>query len=188
MCVVRPTNGNRSASPAVIVACLGTAAVFEVLTVFATQDWTARAASPWQDDPYDAVVSVAQFAVPMLGVVIAMRLFAWRAPGGPDRVQQTVRAAAAMLALIGLTAAFEWAAVIGGTHASSRDAWTFVLVAGLVLVSFLTAIMTTLLVRRRAPRGSSQRWRHDWLGDVVVICRRVPVLRRWATPAAAQWV
>lgn len=171
-----------------VLTCLGTAGVFEALTVFATQDKTVRAASPWQDDPYDAVVSLAQFTVPMLGVVIALRLFAWRAPGGPDRVQQTIRAAAAMTALVGITLIFEWAAIIAGAHAASWGAWTSVLIGGLVVASLLTAVITVLLVRRRAPRGSSSRWRHDWLGDIVLVCRWVPVVRHWATPAVAAWI
>ncbi|MCW2859507.1 MAG: hypothetical protein JWP48_1215 [Actinoallomurus sp.] len=176
------------ASPAVILASLGTAGLYEVLTVLATQDKTVRAASPWQDDPYDAVVSLTQFAVPMLGLVIALRLLAWRAPGGPDRERQMVRAAGAMTALIGLTLVFEWAAVIGGAHAPSWNTRTSVLISGLVVASTLTVAVTALLVRCRRPRGSSRRWRHDWLGDVVLVCGRIPVLRRWATPEAAAWV
>ena len=49
--------------------------------MLATQDKTAWAASPWREDPYHTVVSLAQFAVPMFALVIALRLLAWRAPG-----------------------------------------------------------------------------------------------------------
>jgi hypothetical protein len=84
MTAMERADENGRASPAVILASLGTACLFEVLTVLATQDKTVRAASPWQDDPYDAVVSLTQFAVPMLALVIALRLLAWRSPGGPD--------------------------------------------------------------------------------------------------------
>jgi hypothetical protein len=188
MCVMEHTHDGGRASLAVVLACLGTAGAFEALTVLATQDKTVRAVSPWQDDPYDAVVSLAQFTVPMLGLVIGMRLFAWRAPGGPDRVQQTTRAAAAMITLVAVTLAFEWAALVGGAHAASWGPQTSVLVGGLVVASLLTVVMTLLLVRRRAPRGSSRRWQHDWLGDVVVVCRRIPVVRRWATPVAVTWI
>jgi hypothetical protein len=181
-------NESGRASPAVILASLGAAGLFEVLTVLATQDKTVRAASPWQDDPYDAVVSLTQFAVPMLALVIALRLFAWRAPDAPDRERQMVRAAGAMTTLTGLTLVFEWAAVIGGAHAPYWNTWTSTLISGLVVTSTLTVAVTALLVRRRRPRGSYGRWRHDWLGDVVLLCDRIPVLRRWATPEAAAWV
>jgi hypothetical protein len=83
---------DEKASPAVIQASLGAAGLFEVLTLVATQDKTVRAASPWQDDPYDALVSLTQFAVPILALVIALRLLAWRAPGGPDRERRGARA------------------------------------------------------------------------------------------------
>ena len=179
---------NRRSSFVAVWASLGAAAVFDALTVLATQDKTVRAASPWQEDPYDAVVSLGQVAVPMLAVVIALRLLAWRVPGGPDRAQQTVRAAGAMTTLIGLSLAFEWAAIIRGANASTWGAWTSVLIGGLVVTSLLTAAVIVLLVRCRQPRGSSGPWRHDWLGDVVLLCQRIPVLRHWAGPDAAAWV
>jgi hypothetical protein len=83
------TNDNGQASSlAVTLAGLGVAVVFEALTVLATHDKTVRAVSPWQDDPYDVALSHSQFAVPMLAAVIALRLLAWRAPGGQDRARQ----------------------------------------------------------------------------------------------------
>jgi hypothetical protein len=176
---------SRRASPAVILASLGVAFLFEALTLVATQDTRVRATSPWQDDPYDAMVSVAEFTVPMLALVIALRLLAWRAPGGPDRERQTVRAALAMTALVGCTLAAEWAAVVVGAHAPYRDTWTSLLIGGLVVASAATVAVTVPLVRRR---GSYGPWRHDWLGDVVLVCGRVPVVRRWVTLRAAAWV
>jgi hypothetical protein len=176
----------RQHARAVVLGCLGGAAVFEVLTVVATQDKAIRAVSPWQDDPYDAVVSLAQLTVPMLGLVIALRLLAWRAPGGPDRVRQTVRAAGTMTALVGLTLAFEWAALALREHAPSWNGRTGALVGGLAASTALTAVLAVLLIRYRSPRGPA--WRHDWLGDVAYLCRWVPLLRRAATPAAEAWV
>lgn len=182
------TADDRRASPTVVLVCLGSALLFVALTVLATQDKAARAASPWQDDPYDAVVSLAQFTVPMLALVIGLRLVAWRAPGGPDRAAQTLHAAGGMTALVALTLLFEWAATVRGAHASSRNTWTAVLVGGLAVVTLLTTVAIVLLVRRRAALGLSSRWRHDWLGDVILVGRRVPVVRRWSTPDVAAWV
>jgi hypothetical protein len=176
---------SRRRSPAVILASVGVACLFEVLTLTATQDKTVRAASPWQDDPYDAMVSLAEFTVPMLALVIALRLLVWRAPGGPDRERQMVRAALAMIALVGLTLIFEWAAVVAGAHAPYRNTWASLLIGGLAAASTVTVVVTVLLVRRRGSHGP---WRHDWLGDVVLVCGRVPVVRRWVTPQAAAWV
>jgi hypothetical protein len=168
----------------VIPASLCTAVVFEALTVFATQDKTVRAASPWQDDPYDVLVSFSQFTVPMLALAIGIRLLAWRAPGGEDREQQTVRAAVAMTAIITLTLAFEWAALLDGAHDADRNSWTTVLIGGLVATSALTVAVAVPLLRRLGRRT----WRDDWLGDVLYLCQRIPVLRRWAKPEFAAWV
>ena len=60
-------------------------------------------------------------------------------------------------------------------------------VGGLVVTSVLTVAVMMLLVRCRRRGGSSVRWQHDRLGDVVFVCRRIPVLRRWAGPQAAAW-
>lgn len=172
---------------AVIWAGLGAAALFEALAVFATQDKTVRAVSPWQDDPYDAFVSLCQFAVPMLAAVVLLRMPVWRASGGPDRAQQTARAAGAMLALVALTLAAEWAAVIGRVGHADWNGWTSFLIGGLAANTLVTGAASALLWRGRAPRGSSARWSHDWLGDVLLLGARIPVLRRWARPEIADW-
>ncbi|GAA2501754.1 hypothetical protein [Streptomyces longisporus] len=179
---------NRRACPAAVWTSLGTAGVFEALTVLETQDKTVRAASPWQDDPYDVVVSLAQFAVPVLALVIALRLLVWRAPGGADRARQTVRAAGALLTLVGLTVVSEWAAVIAGAPASPSGTWASVLIGGLVVSSVLTLVAAVSLARCRRRRRSAGGPGSDWLGDAVLLCRRIPVLRRWAGPDAAVWV
>ena len=179
---------NRRAHSAVVWTSLGAAGVFEALTVLETQDKTVRAASPWQDDPYDVVVSLSQFAVPILALVIALRLLVWRAPGGADREQQTVRAAGAMVTLVGLTVVSEWAAVIAGTPAPSSGRWTSVLIGGLVVNSVLAVVAAVLLGRCRRRSRLAGGWRSDWLGDTVFLCRRIPVLRRWVGPDAAVWV
>lgn len=171
-----------------ITLSLAVAALFEALTVLGTQDKTVRTASPWQDDPYDAVVSLAQFTVPMLGLVMGLRLLCWRLPGGPDRAHQIMRAAAVMTGIVAVTVGFEWAAVATGAHRFSWNGWTQALLAGLVATSLLTVIVVVLLVRCRYPRGSAGRWRHDWLGDLVLLGERLPVIRRWPVARAAAWV
>ncbi|MER6072979.1 hypothetical protein ABT187_29860 [Streptomyces sp. NPDC001817] len=179
-------NGRASSSP--VRVGLGVAAVFEASTLLATQDKTVRAASPWQDDPYDVVVSLAQFAVPMLALVIGLRLLARQAPGGADRVRQTVRAAAAMITLVALTLGVEWAAVVARTPALRSRAWTSVLIGGLTVNSVLTTVVVVLLVRSLRRHGPSGGGGTDWLGDAVFVCRRIPVLRRSVGPDTAAWM
>ena len=182
------TRPGRLGSLAAVLATIGTAALFEALTVLATQDKAVRSVSPWQDDPYDVLVSFTQIIVPALVLVIAVRLPLWRASGAPDRQQETVRAAAVLVALLGLTQAAEWAAVFTGAHASAWNGRTELLIGGLALSSLLTMVVAGLLIRVRQPRGGHGQWRHDWLGDAVLICRRVPVLRHVIGSRTADWV
>jgi hypothetical protein len=188
MAPVRCVDENRRASSVAVWTSLGTGGVFEALTVSEIEDKAAWAISPWKEDPYHTAVYLAQFAVPVLALLIVLRLLTRGALAEPDRAQQTVRAAGVMMALIGLTLAFEWAAVIGDANPSPRGAWTSWQVGGLAVVSVLAVGTAVLLVRCRRPRGSSAQWRDDWLGDIVLICRRIPVLRRWATPEVVAWV
>lgn len=168
-----------------ITLSVAVAVLFEAMTLLGTQDKAVRAASPWQDDPYDAVVSVAQFAVPVLGLVIGVRLLAWHLPGGPDRAHQMLRAAAVMSWAVAVTVGFEWAAVATGAHRAGRNGWTQALLAGLLGTSLLTVIVVVLLVCARYPRGSSDSWHHDWLDDLVLLGQRLPVVRRWPIARAA---
>ncbi len=179
----RPLSGTVGA----VVASLGAAVVFEVLTVLESQDQAIRAASPWQDDPYNTAVSLTVFTVPVLAVLIGLRLLAWRWPGGFDRGRQVVRAAAVMTALAGLTAACEWAAVAVRAHRSSWTGRTGLLIAGLAAVTLLLAVAAVLLARCRQPRGIPAAWRHDWLADVTGACALIPVVRRWPAGRVAAW-
>jgi hypothetical protein len=174
-----------------IVAVLATAVVFEAFMVLGTQVQSVRATSPWQDDPYDVVVSFARFAVPMLVLVTAVRLPRWRAPGSPDRARQLTRAAGALLAVMAATLLTEWAAVVAGAHRPVWNRWTGGLIAGLCGLSALAVALGVGLVRlpvpSAEPRGA-RAGRDDWLGDVALIVRRFPGGRRVAGPGVVACV
>jgi hypothetical protein len=174
------------ASTVAITAVLAVAGAFEAVTVPETQNRTLWAAGAWKEDPYHAVVSLAQLAVPALVLLIVVRLLAWRAPGGPDRTRQTLRAAGVTAAVIAFTLAVEWTAVAvnGG---ASRGPWAATETVALAVLSVLAPAVGALLVRSRRGRGTPVPQQHDGLGDLVFLCRRVPLLRRWATGRAADW-
>src|ERR1035441_6959487 len=155
MAPVQRVDENRRASSVAVWTSLGTGGVFEALTVSEIENKAAWAISPWKEDPYHTAVYLAQFAVPVLALLIVLRLLPRGALAEPDRAQQTVLAAGVMMALIGLTLAFEWAAVIGGANPSPWGAWTLLQVGGLAVVSVLAVGAAVLLVRCRRPRGSS---------------------------------
>lgn len=47
-------------------------------TVLATQNMSVRAHSPWQDDPYDLVISFTQFVIPVLAAATCLRILRCR--------------------------------------------------------------------------------------------------------------
>ena len=185
---VRRADENRRASSVAVWASLGAGGAFEALTVPEVENKAAWAISPWKEDPYHTAVYLAQFAVPVIALLIAARLLTRDALTESDRAQQTVRAAGVMMALTGLTLAFEWAAVIDDANPLPRGVWTSLQVGGLAVVTAGAAGAVVALVRCRQPRGSSARWRNDWLGDIVLSVGQIPVLRRWATPRGVAWV
>ena len=170
------------------VISLANAVLFEALTLIATQDKTVRAASPWQDDPFDAVVSFAQFTVPTVCVVLVLRLPLWRLPGSPDRARQVLRAALVATTLVAVTLGFEWAAVGTRAHHAGWDATTGWLVAGLLASSAATVSTVFCLTRAGAFYRSRRGWTQDWLGDAFVVLGRVPGLRKFTTPGNADLV
>jgi len=194
MCTIRGVGDDSGFRPSgarelsTVVFGLGTGIVFELVTVPATQDTAIRAVSPWQDDPYDVVISFTQFLVPVLAVVIGLRLLVWGGPGHEDRARQMLRAVAVLVASVALSAGFEWAAVAAGVHRSSWSGWTGLLVTGLAVVSAFTVAVVASLARALRRPGTDWGWRYDWLGDLVLLCARVAVLRGWATEQLAAWV
>ncbi len=167
------------------------ATVFSVLSVVETQRKAVWRSSPWREDPYYTVVSLAAFAVVMLALAIALRLPARGRVGGAQRAQQTVRAAGAITAVITFTVAFEWAAVIAARNVVRQGGWPATQVGGLVVTTVLALAAGASLGRGRRPRHGPGEWhpdwRHDWLEDVIWLCGRLPGLRRWINPRLAVW-
>jgi hypothetical protein len=73
-------------------------------------------------------------------------------------------------------------------HRASWTNWTAALIGGLAVVTALAVTVAVLLARARRAGMTGQEWEHDWLGDVVLLCARLPVVRRWATEPRAAWV
>src|SRR6478672_11187400 len=87
------------------------------------RDRAARAHSPWQDDPYDALVSFTQLLVPvMVAAGVARAQLCRRSEPLPAaRLDGLVRAARLVVLLVGATVGVDVVAVALGTH---RQAWT----------------------------------------------------------------
>src|SRR3954454_13569802 len=87
---------------------VGCAVVFTGFALGTTQVRALRAHSPWQDDPYDVVVSFTQLLVPALAAAVAVRIAVRRPEAAPGDLS---RGGWALVGLIAMTAATDWVAV-----------------------------------------------------------------------------
>jgi hypothetical protein len=159
-------------------ALLGAALLGAAFTVFAavtTQDRAVRAHSPWQDDPYDALVSFTQLLVPVMVAAGVARAQLCRRlePLPAARLDGLVRAARLVVLLVGATAGVDVVAVALGTH---REAWTPVTAASSLAAAALVGAAGVVWLRLRAVdvpggRGAGP----DWAADAGAL------LRAWAT-------
>ncbi|RMI31732.1 hypothetical protein [Nocardia stercoris] len=148
---------------------LALAAGFETFAWITTQVKPVRAASPWQNDPYDVVVSFTEFLVPALACLIALRMVLWRGKKQqpPHRTAQLLRAATASTVLVTATIAADWIAL---AVRANRPAWSLPATAILAaaLVPLTAAAVANLWMRysllRRLP--VEQIHGSDWLDDL----------------------
>lgn len=145
--------------------------------VFTAYLWTAKelrplyAHEPWQDDPYDAVVSFALICVPLLLApsLLRVRLCRRYAELPARRAADLLRASRVLLGMVVITLGSEWVSVITGAH---RRDWTAVTAALIGVLAVLTAgaLGVAWLLRRagRAARGPVPA-QPDWLADGVTL-------------------
>lgn len=145
---------------------------------------------PWQDDPYDAVVSFAIIAVSLLtGAGATRAALGWDSSALPARrVVDLLRAGRLNLLLVATTLASDWISLALRAH---RDLWTgttALVTAGLVAMSLLTGGVAVLL--RRASHATTSYTtapdQPDWAADAVeCLARATGRLGRWQRPALA---
>ncbi|MFF2141625.1 hypothetical protein [Kitasatospora sp. NPDC058190] len=138
-----------------------------------TQARTLRAASPWQADPYDTVVSFTLFLVPALTALTAVRASLCRG-GGPQpgyRVDQLLRAARLGVALVAATVATDATAAALRAERELWDARTAWLIAALLPLAAGAGWCLVLLRRagREVPPEERRRPGGDWLDDLVLL-------------------
>ncbi|MEV4110317.1 hypothetical protein [Nonomuraea sp. NPDC049695] len=145
--------------------CMASAAAFTVLILLSTQFRAVRASSPWQDDPYDVVISSTELLVPALALALAIR--AWARPGSAG----LLRGARVVLTAVAATVATCWASVVAGANADLRDWRQLLLVAGLVVVT-LSAVPLAVALRHAGPdsRGDT-----DWVEDLLAAAQRLGI-------------
>ncbi|WP_344314686.1 hypothetical protein [Fodinicola feengrottensis] len=138
-----------------------TAVLFTVSAFVTTQVDSVRAVSPWQDDPYDSVVSFSEFLVPTLVVLLVARMCL----GLSGRIWQLLRSVLLATLLVALTVAADAMAVLAGADRVHWTAGTQWLGYGLVALAALAVV--SFFLQRLAFRGAEPDG--DWLGDAVTV-------------------
>ena len=139
--------------------------------------------APWQDDPYDAVVSFTICLVPLAAGLVVLRTLLCRRdePLPAARIRGLVRASWVVLDLILVTVAADWTSLLLRVDEDSWTTTTAVLVVTLAVTT--TMALGAAWQLRRAPHGvldaSVDRAGPDALADASTLARR---WSRWLGP------
>lgn len=168
-----------SARPAIargVLASIAVGALFVAVTWTAKEFPALYVHEPWQDDPYDAIVSFAIIAVTMLTAIIAARavLCLPSEPLPTRRAVDLLRAGRTNLVLVTATLASDWVSVALQTHRSSWTHATALMIGGLAVVTLLTGAAAVLLRRggRVAPAYTEAPDQPDWAADALELSER----------------
>lgn len=166
------------------LALMGLAVVvFVAFTVLTTQVPSVRSGSPWQDDPYDAVVSFTELFVPGLATLAGLRALLWRTsePLPVARVDGLLRAAQAAAVLIMVTVATDLVALAVRADHQLWNHLTFVSIVALAImgVTLGAAVVPLWRTHRAVQELLVADERGDWLADLPPLAAQ---LTSWMPP------
>jgi hypothetical protein len=172
------------------------ATVFAVVTVVSKESAALNASQPWQDDPYDVLVSLDFAILPLLVVIGVSRIFLCRRdePLPSRRVADLLRVSSAALGVCLATQVAEWVAVALGRH---RGDWTGsttwqILLLALLTASTVAAGVLTLRAGRAVVRATVCGAQPDGLSDLITaglqVCARLGATRASAVIAGVDRV
>ena len=174
------------------VMALWTAAVFVVYLWVAKEIRLFYVHEPWQNDPYDAVVSFAFFFVPILAVLCLTRAALCKSakPLPVRRVRELLIGSRLMLVVAGVTLGAEWMSFALGVE---RELWDSNTVVMLVALGFMTAfvLVAGLLVIGALRSTPAAERGPDWWSDASAVIDEYwrPDLPLGAVlPRFARWV
>ena len=170
--------GDRRRAPIgrAVLAVLGLAASFEVLAMGIKETGALESHAPWGSDPFDAFTSFALFFVPVASLAVAVRvpLCQRSEPLRLSRVDDVLRGARLLVAIILVTVASDWVSVMGGADRPSWSGVTAVLVAWLAAMSAASVWVALRIVDagRALPPRSADPSAPDTLEDAITLASR----------------
>jgi hypothetical protein len=153
------------------------ALAFVILFWVSSEIASVRAQSPWSEDPWDAVLSVAVLVLPFVAIVTFVRAQRWRGsvPVPTFAHQQVLRGIGVSLALIGVGTAAAASALLAGVRSAGWGTAT-PLLGGLVAlnVALWVGAVTGLIPAWRAlPPIRPSTAEPDALDDAIALARDV---------------
>jgi hypothetical protein len=174
-----------------IFAALALASVFAVWTWASKENVTLNACQPWQDDPFDVMVSLDFVILPLLVAMGAARVQLCRRDQvlPTRRLVDVLRVCSAAIGVSLATELSQWVAVALGLHGSEWTAITTWQVVVLAALTSATLVAVTLLWRssravgRVAEAGAQPDWLTDAPGFGLLLARRLGRHGGWAQTA-----
>ncbi len=159
-----------------VLGSLAVAAVFLGYTWIAKETRGLYVHTPWQNDPYDAIVSFAIFFVPLLAGLSLVRVPLCRRDGPLPlrRAIDLLRVSRVLVGAISVTLLSDWASVLLGAESRSWDGATGLLIALLAVLTALTiAVGLQLRQAGRCPlEHKNAPPSPDWLSDAIALGER----------------
>jgi hypothetical protein len=177
------------------VVAAGAVVSFGALFAISTQFPSIRAHSPWAEDPYDAVLSIAALVLPVVAAITCVRYLRWRRPDAIPvfAARQMLRGTAVTLGLVWASVGACIAALVFRARVDTWGPWLGWLLVPLAVTTIAAAIASSTLHRtwglaRQGPHanGPAQGGRvaePDAIDDVAALLEDVGNLLARVAPA-----
>jgi hypothetical protein len=131
------------------VVAAGAALSFGALFAISTQFASIRAHSPWADDPYDAVLSIAALVLPFVAAITCVRYLRWGRPGAIPvfGTRQMLRGTAVALGLVWANVGACVAALVLRARVDTWGPWLGWLLVPLAVTTIAAVIASSMLHR-----------------------------------------
>lgn len=163
----------RGRAGAAVFASLAVTVAFCAFTWWAKENTALDLSQPWQDDPYDVLVSLDFAVLPFGAVMIAWRTLLCRRYSvlPARRLVDVLRACSVGVGVCLVTQIGEWVALALGLHHRQWTPFTGLQIG--VLIAFTAAAAQVLLLlvsaTRRVRRVATAAAAPDWMADLVTL-------------------